>query len=155
VAVEGAEIDRQARPTAGQKTSSHGVPASGADRGRLQHIVAASQATIPALDDELRLEARGAVGLELAGASLDVETSRTNSRRDPILFAATVWQFSALPWSRNLRSGKKACRCAARCTNDSWHARSAAQYGGQRSVSGRRAFVLKQVQSRSQKRRKR
>jgi hypothetical protein len=39
----------QARPTAGQNTSSHGVPARGADRGRPQHIAAGGQATpVPA-----------------------------------------------------------------------------------------------------------
>jgi hypothetical protein len=47
----------------------------GPDGGRPQHVAAGGQAPIPAVDDELRLEARGAVGLQLGGTGLDVEPS--------------------------------------------------------------------------------
>jgi Resolvase, N terminal domain len=43
--------------------------------GRPQHVAAGGEASIPAVDDEFRLEARGLVRLQLGGSSLDVEPS--------------------------------------------------------------------------------
>jgi hypothetical protein len=41
--------------------------------GRPQHVAAGGEASIPAVDDELRLEARDLVRLQLGGTGLDVE----------------------------------------------------------------------------------
>jgi hypothetical protein len=63
-------------PQPGQKTSSQGVPATSAAP---QHVAAGGQAPVPAVDDELRFEARGLVRLQLCGAGLDVEPSRPDA----------------------------------------------------------------------------
>jgi hypothetical protein len=47
----------------------------GADSGRPEHVAASGHVPIPAIDDELCLEASGAVRLQLGGTSLDVEPS--------------------------------------------------------------------------------
>jgi hypothetical protein len=47
----------------------------GADRRRPQHAAAGGHTPVPAVDDELRLDTRGSVGLELRGPGLDVEPS--------------------------------------------------------------------------------
>jgi hypothetical protein len=39
---------------------------------------------VPAIDDDLRLEARGAVRLQLGGASVEVEPSRPDAHRSSI-----------------------------------------------------------------------
>jgi hypothetical protein len=47
----------------------------GADGGRPQHVAAGGLASVPTINDELRLEARSAIRLEPGGASLDVGPS--------------------------------------------------------------------------------
>jgi hypothetical protein len=56
----------------------------GADRGRPQHVSTPRQLIVPTLDHSLRLGARGAVGLQLCGASFDVEASCPNTHRASI-----------------------------------------------------------------------
>jgi hypothetical protein len=45
----------------------------GPNGGRPQHVAAGGQSPVPAVDHELRLEARGSVRLQLGGAGLDVD----------------------------------------------------------------------------------
>jgi hypothetical protein len=56
----------------------------GADRGRPQHVASGGKAPIPAVDDELGLNAGGPVRLQLGGASLDAEPSRPNTHHASI-----------------------------------------------------------------------
>jgi hypothetical protein len=53
----------------------------GPDGGRPQHVAAGGQASVPAIDDQLRFEARGAVRLQLGGTGLDVEPSCPDAHR--------------------------------------------------------------------------
>jgi hypothetical protein len=52
--------------------------------GRPQHVAAGGQTSIPAINDELRLEARGLVRLQFGGAGLDVDSSCPNTHRTSI-----------------------------------------------------------------------
>jgi hypothetical protein len=69
-------------PQSGQKTSSHGVQAISAARIVGDHSMSppGGQMSIPAVDDELCLKARGSISLELGVAVLDVEPSEDSSR---------------------------------------------------------------------------
>jgi hypothetical protein len=71
------------------------------DGGRPQHVAAGGQASIPAIDDELCLEARGSVRLELGGAGLDVETSCPDAHRasiEPLSYCIAKTAFGIIPW---------------------------------------------------------
>jgi hypothetical protein len=72
----------------GHRISRTHKAANGPDGGRPQHVAAGSQPPIPAVDDELSLGARSAVGLKLGGAGVDVEASCTNPHsRSPVVVA--------------------------------------------------------------------
>ena len=75
--IDGAQINRPARPAA---RAEHIEPRRSGDQrspngGRPQHVAASGHSSIPAVDDELCLEARGPVSLELGSSGLDVEPS--------------------------------------------------------------------------------
>jgi hypothetical protein len=77
VPIHNLQIDCPARPAARtqdvepRRSGDQGCP----DGGRPQHVAACRQAPIPAINDQLCLETRGAVRFALGGASLDVEPS--------------------------------------------------------------------------------
>jgi hypothetical protein len=64
-------------PHPGQKTSSHGVPATSAARMVGDHSMSrpVARRRFPAIDDELCLKARSAVRLQLGGTGFNVEPS--------------------------------------------------------------------------------
>jgi hypothetical protein len=90
MAVDGPQVDR----TAGAAPRTEDIqPRSSGDQrspncGRPQHVAASGKASIPAIDDKLRLEARGAVRLQLGGASLDVEPSCSDAHGASIMGSA-------------------------------------------------------------------
>jgi hypothetical protein len=90
VTVERAQIDRPARSASGAEHIEPRRPGEqcGSDGGRPQHVAASGKASIPAIDDKLRLEARGAVRLQLGGASLDVEPSCSDAHGASIMGSA-------------------------------------------------------------------
>ena len=50
-------------------------------RWRPQYVPASGQPSVPAVDDELYLKARGAVRLQFGGAGLDIEPSCPDAHR--------------------------------------------------------------------------
>jgi hypothetical protein len=80
--VDGSQVDGPARPAARTEDVKPRRPGDqrSPDCWRPQHVAARGQASIPAVDDELRLKPRGLVRLQLGGASLDVEPSCPDAR---------------------------------------------------------------------------
>jgi hypothetical protein len=78
VAVERPQIDRSACAAARAEDIQpwRSGDERGTDGGRPQHVAAGGQASVPAVDDELRLEASCPVRFELGGTGLDVEPAR-------------------------------------------------------------------------------
>jgi hypothetical protein len=85
VAVDSSQVDRPAGAT--PRTEDFQPRRSGDQRspngGRRQHVAAGGQATVPAVDDELCLQACGLVRLELGGTSLDEECPCPNACVSP------------------------------------------------------------------------
>jgi hypothetical protein len=73
-------------PHPGQNTSSHGVPASSAALIVGDHSMSrpVARRRYQRSDYSLRLGARGPVGLELGGASIDVDTLYSDAHRGSI-----------------------------------------------------------------------
>ena len=86
MAVDSPQIDRPAGPAARTEDVQPGRSGDqrGPDGGRPQHVAAGGQTSIPAINDELSLEARGLVRLQLGGAGLDVDSSCPNTHRTSI-----------------------------------------------------------------------
>ena len=93
-------------PQPGQNTSSHGRSSDqgGPDRGRPQHVTAGGQLLIPALDDGLRLGARGGVGNLPLGIDGNVQAPRPHAHGAVLpgsggaTTCATTRVISAAPW---------------------------------------------------------
>jgi hypothetical protein len=91
--VDGPQIDRPARAAARTEDVEPRRPGDqrGPDGRRPQHVAAGGQASVPAIDDQLRFEARGAVRLQLGGTGLDVEPSCPDALlRSPPVVGASV-----------------------------------------------------------------
>jgi hypothetical protein len=86
MAVERAQIDGAAGPAAGAKDVEpwRACEQRGPDRGRPKHIAPGGEAPIPSVDYGLGFLARGAVRLQVGGASLDVQTSCPDAHRGSI-----------------------------------------------------------------------
>jgi hypothetical protein len=91
------------------KRLRHSSPASRRtlDVGRPRHVAAGREAPIPALDDELGLDARFPIRLELGGASLDDEPSCPDAHRASI----GAWRTEVDPANAFLRVD---CSCSPR-----------------------------------------